>query len=134
MTDFALTGYVFTGNPDPLVRPDLTSMIASLMLTDSRFPWVKPTDDEADAAELIHHITSTHQGSVDCDDPDEPSHVARTWGICSRCGTSWPCLKWREAQALAIEFVGRAHNRYAAHAKAAIGRLKAAEKAHRESA
>lgn len=107
----------------PLERPTLTESITGLLLTDTRYG-IEPTAEEIDAAEVIRHVDTTHQGSDHCDNPGDPDPLNRTWGTCTTCREVWPCRTWTDAHALAVEFTGRAHNRYRARAEAALARIR----------
>lgn len=115
-------------------KPNLQAMVDALVLTDARFPWVKPTAEEADVAETVRWINDKHQGGADDPDFPEAPICDQHWGFCLECGQLWPCESWVWAQHLAIQFVGRAQDRYAAHTKAALDRLDVAERERRESA
>lgn len=109
--------------PWPLVRPSLAESVTGLLLTETACG-VAPTEDEADAAEVIRHVDTTHRGSDDCDNPDEPDPFDRTWGTCSACAETWPCKTWADAHCLAVLFTGRAHNRYRARAVEVLARIR----------
>lgn len=92
--------------------PSLAGVPAALRCTDRRWEWVAPTDEEDDTAAVIEHIDTEHRGSG-----DRPDSQGR-WGACTGCGELWPCPTWLWAQALAIQFLGRAADRYLARVKA----------------
>lgn len=110
--------------PRPLERPSLEQAITVLLRVDDRFD-IHPTPEEIDAGEAIRHINGIHQGSRTCDNPTEPDPFNRTWGSCSGCGERWPCPPWNDAQALAVLYAGRAHNRYRQRAAAVLERARA---------
>lgn len=107
---------------DPPVRPSLDAAVAALTFADSRWPWTLSTGEEMDVAEALRHVAATHQGGDVCDNP-EAWHWDRTWGTCCECDELWPCAAWSNAQVLAVEFLGRAHNRRGEHARDALRRL-----------
>lgn len=107
----------------PLDPPSLKASIDGLLVADRRYG-IAPTAEEADVAEVIRHVDSAHRGDSGCDNPDEPDPLNRTWGACMACREPWPCKPWVDAHALAVEFTGRAHNRYRARAAAALARIR----------
>lgn len=94
-------------------RPSLDGVVDALLVTDARLPQVGPTPEEADAAEAVRFIAETHRGGPTCDDPEVPP-LARRWGVCSECSEPWPCSQWAYAQSVAIQYLGRAADRYVA--------------------
>ena len=101
-----------------MTRPSLETLVSALRTTDARFPWVGPTDDEADAAEVIEAIAQEHEGSA-----DEPDADGR-WGWCIGCGERWPCSAWVYAERLGVQFIGSAAARVWAHARSVIDGLR----------
>lgn len=97
-------------------RPTLTPTITALrtVLTNPRFAHVQPTDEEADVAAVLEEIEAGHQGSA-----DEPA-ADGWWGSCTACGDLWPCERFVWAEQLAVQFLGRAADRYAARAQDAM--------------
>lgn len=92
--------------------PSLASVADALRTTDPRYPWVGPTPDEDDVAEVLLLVHAEHQG--DRDEPDDRGH----WGHCRTCRVWWPCPAWLEAQNLAVQYLGRAADRVVARARA----------------
>lgn len=92
------------------MRPSLVSAVTALRTADSRYPWVYPADDEDDVAALLEAVDAEHAGSTD--QPDRVGH----WGRCTGCADAWPCPRFVWAQQLAVQFLGRAADRYAARA------------------
>lgn len=95
-------------------RPTLTPVVAALRVTDARFPWIGPTDEEDDVAAALELVEETHQGVA-----DEPDDRGR-WGRCAGCAQWWPCPTWVEAEFLAVQFLGRAADRVVARARKAV--------------
>lgn len=95
-----------------MTRPSLASAVSALRSVDSRYPWVSPTDEEDDVAALLEAIAAEHAGSAD--QPDRSGH----WGQCTGCPDLWPCPRFVWAQQLAVQFLGRAADRYAGRALA----------------
>ena len=93
-----------------MTRPDFTTTIAALRARDPRYPWVGPTEDEADAADALEVIQEHHQPTSPEPQPDG------TWGPCSGCDQPWPCPIWIDHEHLAVQWLGRAADRAAAHA------------------
>lgn len=86
-------------------RPNLDSTVYALLFTDPRFPWVGPTAEEAEVAEVIAEIAKLHRGTAD--DPDPDGH----FGHCSGCLEPWPCAAWAFGEQLAVQWLGRAAER-----------------------
>lgn len=103
-----------------MTRPSFATSIAALRTTDARFPWVGPSDEEADVAAAIEAIEDKHQASA-----DEPDTRGK-WGRCRECAEPWPCPTWTYGEEVAVQFLGRAADRAYAHARAAMD-------GHRES-
>jgi hypothetical protein len=97
-------------------RPSLASAIQALRTTSPRHPHVKPTEDEDDIAAVLEQIDSEHEAGADTEDDD--GH----WGRCAACGEPWPCPRWVWAQNLAVEYLGRAAQRYYDRARTAMAR------------
>lgn len=95
-------------------RPTFVEAIAALRCTDVRFPWVWPTDEEDDIAAVLEAIEETHLGTADQPDP------RGRYGRCTACAKPWPCPEWVRGEQLAVEWLGRGADRYAAHALDAI--------------
>lgn len=85
------------------------SAIAALRCTDARFPWVKPTEEEAEVADVLEATEQLHRRDAD---------------RCADCRTPWPCRPWQLADALCLEWLIRGVNRYSAHAREALDRTK----------
>lgn len=101
-------------------RPTFTEAIAALRCTDGRFPWVKPTDEEADIGAVLEAIQEAHEPTAD--EPDERGRFGR----CTDCRQPWPCAEWLRGEQLAVEWLGRGADRYAAHALEVIQRGRSA--------
>jgi hypothetical protein len=99
-----------------VTRPSFESAIAALRCTDPRFPWVQPTDEEADIAAVLEAIEELHQGAA-----DQPDHRGR-YGRCTNCRQPWPCPEWIRGEHLAVLWLGRGADRYLAHAQQAMSR------------
>ena len=110
----------------PVQRPSLDQAVEVLTRTDDVYG-IYPAAEELDVAEAIRHTDASHQGGQVCDNPTEPDPFNRTWGTCAGCGQVWPCRTWTDAQALAVLYAGRAHNRYRQRAAAALDRARAAK-------
>lgn len=91
----------------------LTTTAAALRTTDTRFPWVHPTDEEDDIAAVLEAIDEQHQPTA-----DQPDHRSR-YGPCTGCRQMWPCDEQRRGRDLALLWLGRGADRYAAHAEQA---------------
>lgn len=81
----------------------LAEAATGLRFTDYRYPWVGPTEDEANTAEVLDEFDTFHV-------------EAGAW--CGGCRQSWPCSDWVWAQQLAVQWLGRAADRVYAHARA----------------
>jgi hypothetical protein len=95
-------------------KPNFTSTLAALRCTDPRFPWVHPTPEEAEVADLIEEMEALHVGPADT--PDEHGY----YGRCTGCLEPWPCTGWSHMEYLAVQWLGRGQDRYWAHAKAVM--------------
>lgn len=91
-----------------MTPPNLAGVVAALRLTDSRWPWVHPTADEEDVAEVLAAMDHEHAPTADEQEPDG------SWGACIGCRKPWPCPDWQWAQHLAVQYLGRAADRYIA--------------------
>ncbi|BBG01582.1 MULTISPECIES: hypothetical protein [Pseudonocardia] len=94
-------------------RPSISGAAAALRTTDTRWSWIEPTSEEDDTAAVIEFIDATHYGTSDT--PDR----AGKWGGCGGCDDVWPCPTWLDTQNLAIQFLGRAADRYLARIREA---------------
>jgi len=110
---------------EPLRRPTFAETVKALRITDSTYPWVQPTAEELDVAEVLEEIERLHQGGDEPDFPDEP---LTPWGTCSECGTSWPCERWGWAHNLAVQFLTRGASRYLNRVNDAMARSDARKK------
>lgn len=92
-------------------RPDLTVTARALRTTDPRLPHIGPTPDEAEVADLLDEIAELHQAPQT--EPDNPADkpILHTYGTCLGCGETWPCKGWTYGEALALQWLGQAHNR-----------------------
>jgi hypothetical protein len=97
-------------------RPTFAATIKAFTLTHPDYGRLY-TDEEADVAEVLRDVEAKHQGG---DVPDGPDSA--TWGLCSTCREPWPCAAWVEAEQLAVIYLGRAHNRVMARARAHMRR------------
>lgn len=102
-----------------MTRPSFTPTITALRTADPRFPWVGPAPDEAEVADLLAEIQQLHQGSAD--DPDPRGR----YGRCTGCLGPWPCEAWAYGEQLALQYLGRAADRVAAHARTVLDQLAA---------
>jgi hypothetical protein len=93
-------------------RPSFAATIAALSCTDGRFPWVQPADEEADIAVVLEAIEELHQPTS-----DEPDARGR-YGRCTDCRQPWPCPEWQRGEQLALLWLGRGADRYAARIRA----------------
>ncbi len=100
----------------PYVKPTLLTTVAALRTTDPRFPWIGPSQDEADAAEQLEAIEAHH-----CSDATESDtgDYWGNWGECNGCGDPWPCEPFVAGQSAATYWLGRAADRVMAHARRA---------------
>jgi hypothetical protein len=101
-------------------RPSFATTIAALRTTDRRFPWVGPTDEETEVADVLAELEELHQPGT-----DEPDARGR-YGRCTGCRNPWPCEGWQFGEQLALQWLGRAADRVTAHALAAWDRGRAA--------
>lgn len=85
--------------------PSHAAAVAALRTTDTRFPWVGPSDEEADVAAAVEQIDATHRGTAD--DPDRDGK----WGRCTACRAPWPCPTWWYGGDVAVQYLGRAADR-----------------------
>jgi hypothetical protein len=93
-----------------VTRPSFATAVAALRARDPRFPWVQPTEHEADAADALEVTELLHQ-------PNRPEpDTAGDWGTCTGCGLSWPCPVWVDHEQLAVQWLGRAADRVNTHA------------------
>lgn len=88
-----------------MTRPTFTHVIEALRTTDPRFPWVGPTDDEAEAAVVLEALEHTHQPRRDSDGAP-----------CAGCDEPWPCPAWEFGEQQALLWLGRAADRVYRHA------------------
>lgn len=95
-------------------QPSFASTVSALRTTHPRHPWVKPTDDETEVADLLAELEQLHQPAED--NPDTAGH----YGTCAGCAALWPCDAWNYGEQLAIQYLGRAADRVYAHAQAAL--------------
>lgn len=107
-----------------MTRPTFEQTILALRCTDPRFPWVKPTAEEADAADALEVLQTYHQGDAD-ETTDDGSH----YGNCTGCGDLWPCTSWIWGEQLAVLSLWRGYDRYWAHAKPIIDELNEKDRA-----
>lgn len=103
----------------PSGRPTFEASIAALRTTDERFPWVKPTPEEADAADALEVVHEHHRSDTEREGPGS------SWGTCEGCGQPWPCETWLWGHALAAQWVGLASQRVYDRAKRASDRSSA---------
>lgn len=99
-----------------MTRPSFAVTVAALRTTDRRFPWIGPTEEEAEVADVLEELEQLHQPTADT--PDERSR----YGRCTGCATPWPCDAWRWGEQEAIQWLGRAADRVHAHANEAVNR------------
>jgi len=95
-------------------RPSLAPAARALLTTDARFPRVGPTPEESDVATVLGVIEAEHQGDADDPGPDG------SWGRCIGCGQRWPCERFADGEALAVEYLGRAADRVYQRARTAM--------------
>lgn len=94
--------------------PSLASTIHALTLTHPRLGRLH-TDEEADVAEVLRDVDTTHRGDT----------------TCPACRVPWPCPTWAEAETLGLLYLGRAQDRVAAHARQTLNRLAARDRERR---
>lgn len=92
-------------------RPSFVSTIEALRCDPPEFSWAHPTDEEADVAFVLEELEKDHGAGAD--HPDANGH----YGVCTSCGELWPCREWQRGEELALLYLGRGADRYAAHAK-----------------
>ena len=97
-----------------MTRPSFATTIAALRTTDRRAPHTGPTAYEADAADALEVLQEFHTGTADQPDTHD------RWGRCSTCDTPWPCEAWQWGEQLALQSLGRAQDRVAAHARTVL--------------
>lgn len=95
-------------------RPSFVSTVKALRTTDPKFPWIGPTDEEAEVADVLEEIQALHLGPNDL--PDGHGH----YGSCTGCADPWPCKAWAYGEQLALQWLGRAADRNYAHARSAM--------------
>lgn len=95
-----------------MTRPSFASTVAALRTSDRRFPWIGPTSDEAEVADVLEETEQLHQAGHD--DPDPRGR----YGRCTGCLQPWPCDAWRYGEQLAVQWLGRAADRVAARDRA----------------
>lgn len=93
------------------MRPSLLETANALRTVDARFPWVGPTPDEAEVADVLTEIHELHQGAAD--EPDARGQ----YGRCTGCREMWPCAAWLYGEQLAVQWLGRAAQRVYEDAK-----------------
>lgn len=72
---------------------------------------IRPDDEAADVADVLDHVDVVHRGAADDPDYYDVEPYEQHWGLCVACGRLWPCEDWVWAQALAVQFLGRAADR-----------------------
>lgn len=97
-----------------MTRPSFALAVAALRVTDARFPWIGPTPEEADIADVLELTEASHVPSA-----YEPDDRGR-WGRCTGCAAPWPCTTWTYGEDIAVQFLGRAADRVAARARQAL--------------
>lgn len=100
-----------------MIRPSFATTIAALTLTDPDLGVIS-FDDCGDVAEALRYLECQHRGG-----PTKDVGEA-FWGRCSACGERWPCEAWVEGERLAVQFLGRAQDRVAAHARETMARTR----------
>jgi len=85
----------------------LTVAAAALRTTDVRYPWIGPTADEAEVADLLAELAALH---------------VQVGHRCSGCAETWPCKGVAYGEDLAVQWLGRASARVLARAAKATGR------------
>jgi hypothetical protein len=98
----------------PASRPSFTSTISALRTRSPRHPWVGPTPDEAEVADVLEEIQALHVG------PDAETDDLDQYGPCTGCRDPWPCKAWHYGEQLALQWLGRAADRNYCHAKQAM--------------
>jgi hypothetical protein len=102
-----------------VTRPSFVSTIAALTArTPNQRLRVVPAEECVDIAAVLRELERTHQGGPVKDDDVDGDY----WGRCSTCGERWPCPAWNEGEVLAVQYLGRAQDRVAAHARAVLDR------------
>lgn len=96
------------------MSPDLAGAAAALRTTDPRFPWVKPTDEEAEVADLLSELAALH---------------VQDGTRCVGCAEPWPCKGHNYGCDLAVQWLGRAADRVYAHARQVLDGPSAAHSA-----
>lgn len=91
-------------------KPSHAATVAALRTTDARYPWIQPTEEEAEVASVLEEVEALHVGT-----DDEPDAAGR-YGTCTGCLDPWPCKAWNWADQLALQWLGRAADRVAARA------------------
>jgi hypothetical protein len=84
---------------------DLATAASALRTTDPRFPWVHPTPEEAEVADLLAELDALHVQDGD---------------RCVGCAERWPCKGYGYGCDLAVQWLGRAAARVYAHARQAL--------------
>jgi hypothetical protein len=109
---------------DPDERPSLWRAVKALRTTHPRYPWVEPSEEEAEVADLLEELDGLHAPSTeDADNPaDHP--ILRIYGVCLGCAETWPCAGWSHAEQLSIQWLGRASDRVWARVQETIAKQK----------
>ena len=89
----------------PPGKPSFVTTVTALRTTDTRFPWVGPTDEESEVADVLEELQALHVGPDD--EPDDNDH----YGDCAGCREPWPCKAWLYGEGLAVQWIGRAQDR-----------------------
>ena len=85
----------------------LAAAAKALRTTDARFPWVQPTEEEVEVADLLAELAALH---------------IQSGHRCTGCAETWPCKGWLNGQELAVQWLGRASTRVYDRAKRASDR------------
>lgn len=91
----------------------LESAAAALRTTDRRFPWVGPSGEEAEVADLLEELAGLHVRAPRGD-------------RCEGCAERWPCAGLVHGEQLAVQWLGRAADRVWVRASAVrvgVGRV-----------
>lgn len=97
-----------------MTAPTFAPAAAALLTTFPPCPWVAPTGEEREVADLLVELDELHQPGA-----DQPDRHGR-WGRCTGCLEPWPCPGWTYGDQLALQWVGRAAARVYAHARVTL--------------
>lgn len=84
----------------------LDTAAKALRITDPRYPWIQPTEEEAEVGDLLAELAALH---------------VQSGTRCTGCAETWPCKGWLHGYELAVQWVGRASARVLSRTAKATG-------------